>query len=162
MNFTEVNETVTAKSSTNLRDKPSQGEDSTVMVTLQNGQTATRTGISDSGWSRVVYEGGTYYAVSSYLTTDLSAPAQVTQQETTDTSGFKTKFIDCNELVTAKDIVNLRNKPSVTDEDSVVVATLSNGEVAVRTGVNAEYGWSRVEYNGQVLYCVSSYLKFAE
>ncbi len=162
MNFTEVNETVTAKSSTNLRDKPSQGEDSTVMVTLQNGQTATRTGISDSGWSRVVYEGGTYYAVSSYLTTDLSAPAQVTQQETTDTSGFKTKFIDCNELVTAKDIVNLRNKPSVTDEDSVVVATLSNGETAVRTGYNAEYGWSRVEYNGQVLYCVSSYLKLAE
>lgn len=162
MNFTEVNETVTAKSSTNLRDKPSQGEDSTVMVTLQNGQTATRTGISDSGWSRVVYEGGTYYAVSSYLTTDLSAPAQVTQQETADTSGFKTKFTDCNEVVTAKDIVNLRNKPSVTDEDSVVVATLSNGETAVRTGYNAEYGWSRVEYNGQVLYCVSSYLKVVE
>lgn len=162
MNFTEVNETVTAKSSTNLRDKPSQGDDSTVMVTLQNGQTATRTGISDSGWSRVVYEGGTYYAVSSYLTTDLSAPAQVTQQETADTSGFKTKFTDCNEVVTAKDIVNLRNKPSVTDEDSVVVATLSNGETAVRTGYNAEYGWSRVEYNGQVLYCVSSYLKVVE
>jgi GH25 family lysozyme M1 (1,4-beta-N-acetylmuramidase) len=163
MKFNPVDETVTAKNSTNLRDKPSQGQDSTVKVTLSNGQTAQRTGISDSGWSRVVYEGNTYYAVSSYLTTDLNAPKQEdapVQEEST--TGFKTKFTDCNEIVTAKELVNLRNKPSVTDEDSVVVATLHNGETAVRTGVNAEFGWSRVEYNGQTLYCVSSYLTFAE
>ena len=161
MNFDQVNETVTAKNSTNLRDKPSQGSDSTVMVTLENGQTAQRTGVSSSGWSRVVYNEKTYYAVSSYLTTDLSAPKQETQQ-TQEVSGFKTKFTDCNETVTAKDIVNLRNKPSVTDEDSQVIATLSEGETALRTGINNDYGWSRVEYNGQTLYCVSSYLKIAE
>lgn len=159
MNFKEVNEQVTAKSSTNLRDKPSQGDDSTVVVTLENGQVAQRTGVSDSGWSRVVYDGKTLYAVSSYLTTDLNAPKQESgQAQAQETSGFKTKFTDCNETVTAKELVNLRNKPSVTDEDSVVVATLTAGETAVRTGYNAEYGWSRVEYNGQVLYCVSSYL----
>ncbi|MCR4902834.1 MAG: glycoside hydrolase family 25 protein [Butyrivibrio sp.] len=161
MNFEEVNENVTAKSSTNLRNKPSQGDDSTVVLTLQNGQVATRTGISSSGWSRVVYEGTVYYAVSSFLTTDLSAPAQ-TEEVVEDTSGFKTKFTDCNEVVTAKDIVNLRSKPSVTDEDSAVVATLSNGETAIRTGINNDYGWSRVEYNGQVLYCVSSYLQVVQ
>lgn len=160
MNFDPVDEQVTAKNSTNLRDKPSQGSDSTVMLTLENGQIARRTATSESGWSRVEYNGATYYAVSSYLTTDLSAPKQEIQQEEpiTDNSGFKTKFTDCNDTVTAKEIVNLRNKPSVTDEDSVVVATLSNGETAVRTGINTEYGWSRVEYNGQTLYCVSSYL----
>ena len=161
MNFDSVDETVTAKSSTNLRNKPSQGSDSTVMVTLQNGQTAQRTGISASGWSRVVYEGSTYYAVSSYLTTDLSAPKQETSQPQ-ETSGFKTKFADCSETVTAKDVVNLRNKPSVTDEDSQVIASLSAGETALRTGINNEYGWSRVEYNGQTLYCVSSYLRVVE
>ena len=162
MSFSSVDETVTAKNSTNLRDKPSQGSDSTVKVTLQNGQTAQRTGISDSGWSRVVYEGNTYYAVSSYLTTDLSAPKQEVTQQPEETSGFKTKFTDCNDTVTAKEMVNLRNKPSVTDEDSVVVATLYAGDTAVRTGVNAEYGWSRVEYDGQTLYCVTSYLKNVE
>ncbi len=162
MNFKAVDETVTAKNSTNLRDKPSQGSDSTVKVALQNGQTAQRTGISDSGWSRVIYEGSTYYAVSSYLTTDLSAPKQETAQQPEDTSGFRTQFTDCNDIVTAKEVVNLRNKPSVTDDDSVVVATLYAGDTAVRTGVNAEYGWSRVEYNGQTLYCVSSYLKNVE
>ncbi len=163
MKFNAVDEAVTAKNTTNLRNKPSQGADSTVMATLQNGQTAQRTGISDSGWSRVVFEGNTYYAVSSFLTTDLSAPKQESQpQQAADTSGFKTKFADCNEVVTAKDVVNLRSKPSVTDADSAVVASLSAGETAVRTGINNEYGWSRVEYNGQTLYCVSSYIRVVE
>ncbi|SDH29685.1 Glycosyl hydrolases family 25 [Pseudobutyrivibrio sp. 49] len=175
MKFDAVDETVTAKSKTNLRDKPSQGADSTVKVTLINGQTATRTGVSKSGWSRVVFEGGTYYAVSSYLTTDLSAAAQTapspTPETATDaaqaeqtpaTTGFKTKFTDCNELITAKEIVNLRSKPSVTDADSQVVITLYNGMTATRTGINNEYGWSRIDYNGQTLYCVSSYIKVVE
>jgi hypothetical protein len=50
----------------------------------------------------------------------------------------------------------------VTDEDSQVIASLSAGETALRTGINNEYGWSRVEYNGQTLYCVSSYLRVVE
>ncbi|MCR5032599.1 MAG: glycoside hydrolase family 25 [Lachnospiraceae bacterium] len=162
MHFDPADENVTAKNTTNLRNKPSHGEDSTVMVTLTNGQVAHRTGTSPSGWSRVEYEGGVYYAVSSYLTTDLSAPAQQTTQPETDTSGFKTKFTDCNEIVTAKDVVNLRSKPSVTDADSVVVVQLKAGENVTRTGINNEYGWSRVDYNGQILYCVSSYLRVVE
>ena len=66
MNFKDVNETVTAKDKTNLRNRPSQGSDSKVLYTLQNGETATRTGISDSGWSRVVFDGKTYYAVANW------------------------------------------------------------------------------------------------
>ena len=69
---------------------------------------------------------------------------------------------DVNEVVTPKEVINLRSKPSVTDTDSVVVATVYAGTTFTRTGINNEYGWSRVEYNGQVLYCVSSYLKAAE
>ena len=65
--FREVKETITAKNATNLRNMPSQGEDSKVMVTLKNGQTVTRIGISDTGWSRVEYEGQTLYCVSSYV-----------------------------------------------------------------------------------------------
>ncbi|WP_242846635.1 GH25 family lysozyme [Butyrivibrio sp. LB2008] len=163
MKFDPVDETVTAKSTTNLRDKPSQGSDSKVVETLQNGQTAQRTGTSPSGWSRVTYNGKTLYAVSSYLTTDLSAPKQQTAaQPVEDNSGLKTKFTSCNETVTAKDVVNLRTKPSVTDADSTVAASLKAGETATRTGINNDVGWSRVEYNGQTLYCVSSYLKVVE
>ena len=170
MNFSDVNETVTAKQSTNLRNIPSQGSDATVVATLQNGETATRTGVSSSGWSRVSYNGQTLYAVSSYLTTDLgyTAPAANTAAETTTTDGsgsgdgLKTKFTTCNDVVTAKIEVNLRTLPSVTNPDAAVVAVLKNGETVTRTGINTDYGCSRVDYNGQTLYCVSSYLTSAQ
>ena len=47
------------------------------------------------------------------------------------------------------------------EEPSQVIAQLYNGEVITRTGVS-DVGWSRVEYNGQTLYCISSYLQTVE
>ena len=161
MPFTAGDEEVTAKDATNLRSIPSQGEESTVLYTLKNGDTAKRTGVSDSGWSRLTYNGQTVYAVSSYLTTDLSAqaPKQENQEGAGSGDGLKTKFSERNEQVTAKIEVNLRRLPSVTNPDAAVAAVLHNGEYATRTGINEEYGWSRVEYNGETLYCISSYLR---
>lgn len=160
MPFTAVDEEVTAKDSTNLRNIPSQGDDSTVVYTLKNGETVKRTGVSDSGWSRLTYNDQTVYAVSSYLTTDLGyqAPKQEALEGAGSGDGLKTKFADRSEQVTAKIEVNLRALPSVTNPDAVVVAVLHNGEYATRTGINEDYGWSRVEYNGQTLYAISSYL----
>ncbi len=164
MPFTAVEEEVTAKDSTNLRNIPSQGDDSTVVYTLKNGETVKRTGVSESGWSRLVYNDQTVYAVSSFLTTDLSyqmpkQEAQEPQEGAGSGDGLKTKFTERNEQVTAKIEVNLRALPSVTNPDAVVVAVLHNGEYATRTGINEDYGWSRVEYNGQTLYAISSYLR---
>ncbi len=161
MPFTVVDEEVTAKDTTNLRSIPSQGEESTVLYTLKNGDTAKRTGVSDSGWSRLTYNGQTVYAVSSYLTTDLSAqaPKQENQEGAGSGDGLKTKFSERNEQVTAKIEVNLRRLPSVTNPDAAVAAVLHNGEYATRTGINEEYGWSRVEDNGETLDCISSYLR---
>lgn len=156
MEFEEVWEHVTAKEETNLRDIPSQDDTARVLYTLKNGEVAMRTGVSESGWSRIVFEGQTYYAVSSYLTTDLE-PAEPTEDD-----GFDTEFSPADDYVTAKDAVNLRNMPSVTDEASVVVVKLQHGEVVHRTGINNDVGWSRVVWNGQILYCVSSYLEAAE
>ncbi|MBQ7942566.1 MAG: glycoside hydrolase family 25 [Lachnospiraceae bacterium] len=159
MNFTEVNEFVTAKETTNLRNMPSQGEESQVMLQLSFGEVATRTGISDSGWSRIIYNGETYYAVSSLLTTDLAGGAQtVTEQD----DGIQTVFTAVNDKITPKIEVNLRTLPSVTNAESKVVATIKAGEVVARTGVNNDVGWSRVEYNGQVLYCVTSYMNVVQ
>lgn len=159
MKFTEVSETVTAKEKTNLRDIPSQGDDSKILATLSNGETATRTGTSDSGWSRLEYNGTVYYAVSNYLTTDLAYQSESNSVEGAGSGdGLKTKFTDMNDTVTAKIEVNLRSLPSVTNPDATIVAVLHNGETVTRTGINNEFGWSRVDYNGQTLYCISSYL----
>ena len=69
--FSDISEKVTADDVVNLRDIPSQDLDSTVLGQLENGEIATRTGTSDTGWSRLVIDGETYYAVTSYLTTNL-------------------------------------------------------------------------------------------
>ena len=47
-----------------------------------------------------------------------------------------------------KEEINLRSIPSVTDETVVVIATVPNGEVLHWTGINNEYGWSRIDDNG--------------
>lgn len=161
MNFKEVSEEVTAKDATNLRNIPSQGEESKVVHTLQNGETAIRTGISDSGWSRLSYNEQTLYAVSNYLTTDLNyqTPGNEQTEGAGSGDGLKTKFVERNEQVTAKIEVNLRALPSVTNPDATVVAVLHNGEYATRTGINEDYGWSRLSYNGQTVYAISSYLR---
>lgn len=155
VNFTEVEEQVTAKDEVNLRSTMEQGSDDNIVGSMKNGETAVRTGVGNNGWSRIIYNGQTVYCVSNYLTTDLS---YVTPQETE--SEFKTKFTDVSENVTAKEVTNLHNRPSV-ESPSEVIAELKNGEVIVRTGVSNE-GWSRVEYNGQTLYCISSYLEVVQ
>lgn len=156
MSFTAVNESVTAKMETNLRNKPSQGADSQVLYTLKNGQVAQRVGISDSGWSKLEYNGNICYAVSSLLTTDLT-PKDTEPATPEPPATVQTQFSPVNEQVTAKDVVNLRSLPSTTHADSQVLAQLKKGEIAQRVGIS-ENGWSKLEFNGTVCYAISSYL----
>lgn len=155
--FRDVEETITAKDATNLRNMPGQGTESKVMVTLKNGQVATRIGISDTGWSKVEYKGTVYYAVSNYLTTDLTPPTPVPVDD-----GIKTVFTACDDKVSPKMEVNLRKLPSVTNPEAEVIVKLPYGAVVKRTGINKDVGWSRVEYEGQTLYCISSYVYVVE
>jgi GH25 family lysozyme M1 (1,4-beta-N-acetylmuramidase) len=155
INFSEVDETVTAKIEANLRTVPSAASADTIKAVLKNGDTAKRTGLGNNGWSRLEYDGQMLYAVSSYLTTELN-PKQNTKPENDDPEAGIT-FTEVEEQVTAKEVTNLRLVPNSDSKDTIVIA-LHNGEVAIRTGIGSN-GWSRVEYNDQVLYAVSSYLK---
>ena len=193
INFTEVNDTVTAKELTNLRSLPTT-LDSEVVYQLSNGETVQRTGIGSNGWDRVIYNGQKLYAVHNFLTTDLSENASEGAESTAAQSGSENEgdsqgsdtaggdsgsseeaeavsgsapaddgtsesagmvFRDVSEAVTARDQVNLRDQPS-TDTGNVV-GTLSYGEAVVRTGVS-DTGWSRLEVNGQVVYASSRLL----
>lgn len=170
MSFTDVNEQVTAKSETNLRTEPSTtSQTSTVKTVLKNGVTAKRIGINDStGWSKLEYNGMTLYAVSNFLTTDLNYHEVVAPEPTTDVIEevvdgvvIRTTFTAVSDTVTAKELVNLRSLPSVTNEKVKVVGELTKGETLTRTGVS-DNGWSRLECNGQTVYAITSYLKVEE
>lgn len=145
--YDPVNDTVTAKVETNLRN--AAGTDGTeVVAILKNGEWLTRTGIGSNGWSRIDYHGQTVYALTSYLTTD----------ENYDPDNVDDKNIvwtDASAAMTAKEKTNLRDKP--TTEGSEVVATIYHGDRVVCTGIGSN-GWSRVVYEGQTLYAVSSLL----
>ncbi len=144
--FTAVNDNVTAKEETNLRALPSTN--SQIVATIKAGEFVQRTAKSDKGWSRLIYQGQTVYAVTNFLTTEFIQPQP--EQDTSD------GFAECNQTVTAKEETNLRTFPSTTE--SQVVYTLKNGEYITRIGINEKTGWSKLIYNGQTVYAVSSYI----
>lgn len=156
--YKEVKEEVTAKEKTNLRSEPSTKSEDTIIEALHYGDVAVRTGIGDNGWSKVEYKGQVLYALSKYLTTDLNHKEN--SKPSVDNPEAGIHFTEVNEKVTAKEVTNLRLVPSTEVEDTVA-AVLHNGDIAVQTGIG-ENGWSRVEYDGKILYAVTNYLKEAE
>lgn len=160
MTFSAVQESVTPKDAVNLRTAPTTTDENNIVVKIQNGEALSRTGINnDTGWSRIDYNGQTLYAVSQYLTTDLNykPPVQPSNPNRVNTlDGRVIIFADCDDWISPKEYVNLRTEPSTSEGDGTVSCQLQNGEKAHRTGYSADSGWSRVEYNGQVLYVVTS------
>lgn len=150
--FQEVNELVTAKDLTNLRTEPSAASDDTIAASIQNGEWVLRTGVSTRGWSRVEYGGQTLYAVTSLLLTESEAEDYTIPEET---HAAVSLYQAVSDTVTAKVETNLRNGAST--DGTEVVATIQNGEWVERTGIGSN-GWSRLIYNGQTVYALTSYL----
>ncbi|WP_092323859.1 SH3 domain-containing protein [Butyrivibrio sp. YAB3001] len=60
-------------------------------------------------------------------------------------------------VIGTTDQINLRAEPSMGDNVEIV-HRLTQGETAKRTGIG-ENGWSRLEFDGRIVYAVSSYVK---
>ena len=153
--YKTVNDKVTPKNSVNLRREPTTN--SQVVAEIQNGTVLDRIAKNDDkGWSKISYNGETVYAVSQYLTTDLSFnPNTSSAPSDQNTEMFFHKISD---RVTAKTEVNLRSYYSQDDAEGQKVHLLKKGEYVERTGYS-DRGWSRVVWNGQTLYAVTSYLE---
>ena len=147
--YTDVDENVTAKQEVNLR--AGAGSNFDVVTLLKNGTVVKRTGVGKNGWSRLVFEGKTVYAITSYLTTDLSAkPEPEPKPDVVDGNVFTATA----DKVTAKDEVNLRLSPTTSGQ---IAGVLKNGTVLERTATSNK-GWSRLLFEGQTVYAVTSYL----
>lgn len=166
MSFVECQDTVTPKELINLRSAPSTGQVDNIVTQATNGEVLTRTGInSDTGWSRLEYNGQTLYAVSRYLTTDLTYQPPVAEPDPNVVStkdGRTITFTDCDDNISPKEYVNLRLEPSTSEGNATVHCRLNYGEIVHRTGISEEFGWSRVEYDEYVLYVVTSYMYVVE
>ncbi len=169
MTFRDVEEIVTAKDVTNLRSEPSTTGENTIVAQLKNGETVKRTGINETtGWSRLEYKGAIVYASGRLLTTDLTAKPDASDQNPVDTNTVTTAagriitFTPCDDTVSPKMEVNLRLEPSTNQGNDTVHCRLLYGENVRRTGYDDASGWSRVEYDGKILYVVTSYIYVVE
>ena len=160
MEFRAVEESVTPKDVVNLRSVPTTGDDGNIVIQAENGEVLKRVGLNgDTGWSKIEYNGETVYAVTQYLTTDLNykTPMQPSNPNRVNTiDGRVIIFADCDDWVSPKEYVNLRTEPSTSEGNDTVSCQMQYGEKAHRTGYSPDSGWSRVEYNGQTLYVVTS------
>lgn len=134
--FTDVNETVYISETCNVRK--SYSTDSEKITKLQKGTSLKRTGIGNNGWSRVEYNGSTAYIYTQYLTT----------------TEVKVEFKDVEETMYATQNCNLRKSWSTSSDKA---GYLTEGQEVTRTGI-ADNGWSRINYNGQVVYVASRLL----
>ena len=166
MEFMAVDDEVTAKDAAIIRIQPSTEGITTVAGQLKNGQILKRVGVNkETGWSKVIFNGQEGYAISYLLTTDKNYKAkdpEDTENRVTTSDGYVILFRECDELVTTQDSVsqvNLRTEPSIAQGSSTVSVQLKTGLTARRTGISVDSGWSRVEFNGLVLYVATYLLK---
>ncbi len=145
--YKAVNDRVTAKDVVNLRE----GATTTAAVIgqLNAGEYLERTAVGSNGWSKLVFNGKTVYAVSSYLTNQENYQKPVVSEPVND------GYTVVNDKVTPLEKVNLRRGPTT---DSEQVAEIKNGTVLDRISVNKDRGWSRISYNGEIVYAASRYL----
>lgn len=170
MSFTSVNQTVYATDSVNVRSNPSTS--SSVIGSLSEGDSVTRTGIGD-GWSRISYGGQTAYVSSSYVTT--TKPTSTEDEKKTEEDDKKNEDDNENKsnakelssltveqyklepdfspditeysLTVGRDVENLVIDAVAADENATVEITGNNGlllgENTVNIKVTAEDGTVR-------------------
>lgn len=160
--FTTVNQTVYAKSETNVRASYSTSSQSYGM--LEVGDSVTRIGVGDNGWSKVTYNGKTAYIYSNNLTT--TKPAEPEETKSTDKALKSLKITDGTlepefNPETTKYSVSVPNNveqakiEAIANHEKATVTVTGNeklvmGSNMVKITVTAEDGTTRI-YNLEVI-----------
>lgn len=148
--FSSVNETVYATGSVNVRS--SYSTSSSIVGSLDAGDSVTRTGRGSNGWSRVTYNGQTAYISSEYLTTEKPEESDNNNLESLSISGYELtpKFsADVKEysLTITEDVEKLDITAEPEDKNAEVKIegneNLLIGENTIKIIVTAEDGTER-------------------
>lgn len=149
--FKSANDKVYATGDINIRK--SYSADSDKIGSLKAGESVTRTGISDNGWSKVSYNGGTGYIKTSLLTTEEPSKASDKALKTLEVTpeGLDPEFdpeTTSYTLNVGADVEKLEIKAAPNDEKATVEITgnesLVAGDNAVKITVTAQDGTTRI------------------
>lgn len=159
-NFTAVNDTVYPISELWLRQQP--GVATFIVAIVPAGTGLQRTGISTDGqWSRISYNGQTVYGATQYISGEqapsIGSGAGVGGGIGSGAAPAGVTVTDVNEtMYITADNLNLH---TYDDMQAPVVTVAPAGTQVTRTGI-LDNGWSRIYWNGEVLYCSSAYLRY--
>ena len=151
--FKSANETVYATGDINIRK--SYSADSNKIGSLKKGESVTRTGIGDNGWSKVTYNGSTGYIKTSLLTTEEPAKSSDKALKTLEITpeGLDPEFdpeTTTYTLTVGPDVEKLDIKAAPNDENAKVEITgndaLQPGDNVVKITVTAQDGTEKVVY----------------
>lgn len=148
--FSSVNETVYANGSVNVRS--SYNTSSSIIGSLDAGDSVKRTGIGSNGWSKVEYNGRTAYISSEFLTTKKPELSDNNNLKSLSVSGYElTPKFSADEkeysLTITDDIDELDITAKAEDENAKVKIegneNLLIGENTIKIIVTAEDGTER-------------------
>ncbi|MBP3502329.1 MAG: cadherin-like beta sandwich domain-containing protein [Clostridia bacterium] len=151
--FKSANETVYATGDINIRK--SYSADSNKIGSLKKGESVTRTGIGDNGWSKVTYNGSTGYIKTSLLTTEEPAKSSDKALKTLEITpeGLDPEFnpeTTTYTLTVGPEVEKLDIKAAPNDENAKVEITgndaLQPGDNVVKITVTAQDETTRI-YN---------------
>ena len=143
--FTLVDETVYASRNVNIRTEPKVTSRSPGQ--LMRGESVQRVGVSNDGWSAVLYRDELCFIASKYLTT------QEPQDGGSGTPGKVTESASSGTVYT-NHYVNIRQGPGA---DTAKLGQIPEGATVTRLAVCSN-GWVKVSYGGMVGYVAGGYL----
>ena len=134
--YTVTNEEVEVEMDVNMRKGPTKGYASVTI--LKSGQTVTRIGVGENGWSKLRLSDGSEGYVASYYLTPVKTPV----------------YTEVSETVYLTQDANVRTGPTIRREQ---VGEVKKNVAILRIGIGSD-GWSKVIYDGEEAYIYSMYL----
>lgn len=137
---TTTAETVYVTDNVNIRKEPNESAEKAGSAVA--GQSFTRTGTTEDGWSEIEYDGGKAYIKSEYLSTDAAQAAN--PEEADNNAGYLAE----GTTITANQAYNVREGMS---EDAERVGTVDPGD-KIEVVMSYEEGWTKVKWNDKAGY----------
>lgn len=144
-----TSETVYAISNINIRKEAR--EDSDKVGSALIGQSFTRTGTTEDGWSAIEFDGGKAYIKSEYLSTEKpEVPEGEEPQQTEENNGDNggVNYVPEGKTLTLNNAMNIRKSMN---EDAEKVGTAAPGDT-ITVILSYKEGWTKVEWNGTTGY----------
>ncbi len=147
-----TSETVYATSNINIRKEAR--EDSDKVGSALIGQSFTRTGTTEDGWSAIEFNGGKAYIKSEYLSTEKpevpegEEPQQSEDNNESSENNGGVNYVPEGKTLTLNNAMNIRKSMN---EEAEKVGTAAPGDT-ITVVLSYKEGWTKVEWNGTTGY----------